>query len=69
MKERLEALDALLAEKPCYTLKDLAVNGHDLQSAGLHGKEIGETLQRLLEDVMDGRVENSRDALLRAVHS
>ena len=67
MKERLDALDALLAEKPCYTLKDLAVNGHDLQAAGLHGKEIGETLQRLLEDVMDGRVENSRDALLRAV--
>jgi len=68
MKERLDALDALLAEKPCYTLKDLAVNGHDLQAAGLRGKEIGETLQRLLEDVMDGRVENSRDALLRAVH-
>ena len=69
MKERLDALDALLAEKPCYTLKDLAVNGHDLQAAGLRGKEIGETLQRLLEDVMDGRVENSRDALLRAIHS
>ena len=68
MKERLDALDALLAEKPCYTLKDLAVNGHDLQAAGLRGKEIGDTLQRLLEDVMDGRVENSRDALLRAVH-
>ena len=67
MKERLDALDALLAEKPCYTLKDLAVNGHDLQAAGLRGKEIGETLQRLLEDVMDGRVENSRDALLRTV--
>ncbi len=67
MKERLDALDALLAEKPCYTLKDLAVNGHDLQAAGLRGKEIGETLQRLLEDVMDGQVENSRDALLRAV--
>ncbi len=67
MKERLDALDALLAEKPCYTLKDLAVNGHDLQAAGLRGKEIGETLQRLLEDVMDGRVENSRDALLRDV--
>ena len=67
MKERLDALDALLAEKPCYTLKDLAVNGHDLQAAGLRGKEIGETLQRLLEDVMDDRVENSRDALLRAV--
>ena len=68
MKERLDALDALLAEQPCFTLKDLAVNGHDLQAAGLRGKEIGETLQRLLEGVMDGTLENNRDALLRAVH-
>ena len=68
MKERLDALDALLAEQPCFTLKDLAVNGRDLQSAGLRGKEIGDTLQRLLEGVMDGKLENTRDALLRAVH-
>ena len=67
MKQRLDALDALLAEKPCFTLKDLAVNGRDLQSAGLRGKEIGDTLQRLLEGVMDGKLENTRDALLRAV--
>ena len=67
MKERLDALDALLAEQPCFTLKDLAVNGRDLQSAGLRGKEIGDTLQRLLEGVMDGKLENTRDALLRAV--
>ena len=68
MMERLDALDALLAEQPCFTLKDLAVNGRDLQAEGLRGKEIGETLQRLLEAVMDGTLENTRDVLLQAVH-
>ena len=65
LKERMDALDALLAEQPCFTLKDLAVNGHDLMTAGLRGKAVGETLQRLLEAVMDGRSENTKDALLK----
>jgi len=64
MKERVDALDALLAEKPCFTLKGLAVNGHDLTAAGLKGKAVGETLQYLLEAVMDGKVPNERNALL-----
>ena len=64
LKERTDALDALLAERPCFTLKDLAVNGHDLIAAGLSGKAVGETLQRLLEEVMDGHTENTREALL-----
>ncbi len=64
LKERMDALDALLAEQPCFTLKNLAVNGDDLVAAGLHGREVGETLRRLLEDVMDGRVENTREELL-----
>ena len=60
----MAALDALLAEKPCFTLKDLAVNGRDLLAAGLKGKAVGETLQSLLEAVMDGRVPNEKGALL-----
>ena len=62
--DREKALDALLAEKPCYTLKDLAVNGNDLVAAGLNGKAVGETLQALLEAVMDGKLPNEREALL-----
>ena len=65
LKERMDALDQLLKEQPCFTLKDLAVNGNDLLAAGLKGKEVGEALQRLLEAVMDGRAENSREALLK----
>ena len=64
LRSRLAALDALLAEHPCFTLRDLAVNGRDLTAAGLQGKAVGETLQSLLEAVMDGRVPNERKALL-----
>lgn len=63
-RQREEALDALLAERPCFTLKCLAVNGRDLTALGLQGKAVGETLQFLLEAVMDGKVPNERGALL-----
>ena len=65
LAERMAALDALLAEQPCFTLKDLAVNGRDLMAAGLQGRAVGEALQMLLEAVMDGRVPNEKDPLLR----
>lgn len=63
MAERMDALDALLAEQPCFTLKDLAVNGNDLKAFGLKGPALGEALQQLLEAVMDGKVANEKDAL------
>ena len=64
LKERMAALDALLAEQPCFTLKDLAVNGRDLLAAGLKGKAVGQALQTLLEAVMDGKVSNEKEKLL-----
>ena len=64
LRERNAALDTLLAEQPCFTLKDLAVNGRDLQAAGLRGKAVGEALNTLLEVVMDGKVANDRQSLL-----
>lgn len=60
------ALDALLAERPCFSLKDLQINGNDLTELGYRGKEIGEELQRLLSGVMDGELENDRETLRRA---
>ena len=69
LQERMAALDALLAEKPCFTLKDLAVNGRDLTAAGLKGKAVGEALRLLLEAVMDGRIPNEKEALLAGLRS
>lgn len=61
-----ETLEKLLAEQPCFTLKTLAVSGSDLKQAGMKpGKQMGETLNRLLEAVMEGVVSNEKEALLR----
>ncbi len=64
LAERMAALDAVLADQPCFTLRDLAVNGNDLLALGLRGKAVGETLEALLEKVMDGALPNEREALL-----
>ena len=64
LQRRMEALDALLAETPCFTLQDLAVKGNDLLALGLSGPALGQALHALLDAVMDGRVENDRQALL-----
>lgn len=63
----LAALEALLAERPCVTLRDMAVKGSDLMEAGVpKGKLIGETLQWLLEEVLNEHLPNEREALLQA---
>ena len=64
--QTLSALDALLAENPCVTLRDMAVNGRDLMAMGAKGRAVGETLQWLLEQVLDEILPNERDALLAA---
>ena len=63
LEQRMNALDQVLAEQPCFTLKDLALKGHDLLAAGFRGEGVGKALQQLLEAVMDGRVPNEKEAL------
>ena len=56
------------AENACLTLKDLAVNGHDLMKLGYSGKEIGVKLNLLLEKVLEEQLPNEKDALLDYVN-
>lgn len=66
--DRLEALlNRELEKGSCFSLKQLAVNGSDLLERGLSGPEIGRTLQRLLDQVMDGTLPNDRAALLASL--
>ena len=58
------AVDALEAEAPCCSLKELAVNGQDLQKAGITGPKLGETLAALLELVLRDEVPNEKEILL-----
>ena len=64
-RARLEALARdILAQKPCLTLKELAVNGRDALAAGLSGPAIGRALNRLLDQVAAGELPNRREVLL-----
>ena len=67
--DRLAALAReLLAQPPCFTVRDLAINGNDLLALGLpRGPEIGRTLNALLERVLAGELPNERERLLAAV--
>ena len=65
---RIEAILAQIeAENACLTLKDLAIGGRELMALGYSGPAIGQTLNRLLELVIDEQVENEKDALLQAL--
>ena len=60
-------LKEIEAEDSCLSLKDLALNGHDLMALGIQGKAIGQTLNHLLDQVLDEKLPNEKQALLAAV--
>ena len=65
LRQLEDKIDEILRERQCFSLKDLAVNGHDLIALGMPpGKGLGEALGRLLEEVMDGACPNEKEALL-----
>ena len=64
-----EILAEIDAEHACLSLKDLAINGHDLMALGYSGREIGQCLNRLLEQVVDEKVPNEKTALLNAARN
>jgi len=63
-----QAVARIRQTNPPLTLKDLAVKGQDLIDAGVRpGPEVGATLQRLLDDVLDDPAHNTREYLLSRV--
>lgn len=58
-------LNRVLAQEQCFSLRQLAVNGTDLQALGLRGRPVGEMLHALLDAVIDGQTDNRRETLLR----
>lgn len=66
--EQVRALIAQIqAEKSCLSLKELAVNGHDLKALGYEGPQIGQILHRLLDAVLDGQLPNEKEILLSQI--
>ncbi len=66
--EELENIARRIIDRgDCLFLKDLKIDGEDLQSLGFKpGKQIGEILNTLLSNVLDGELENSKSELMKA---
>lgn len=73
-KERLDKinrieklLDEILIEVPCFSLSNLKVTGNDVMTYMdiKPGKEVGYWLNELLNQVIDGTLENDREELIK----
>src|SRR6266704_1254955 len=63
-----KVVKSVRAAKDPVTLKDLAVTGDDLLAAGVRpGPEVGETLERLLGEVLEDPRRNTKEYLLSRV--
>lgn len=61
-----ELIEELHREEAALKISDLKINGSDLIALGVkEGPEIGEILNRLLEEVADGKTVNGREALIK----
>ena len=75
-KKKLGALDKIsglineiIGQQQCFSLKELAVNGNDLLAAGFEeGARIGVILNRLMEMVINEKVKNNKDELMKQAH-
>ncbi len=64
----LEVLDEVLSSQGAYQVSMLAVSGRDVIAAGVpQGPEVGRILSALLEEVIEGRLENTKEALLARI--
>src|SRR6267142_2181997 len=64
----LQGVERIRAAGEPLTLKDLAVKGDDLIAAGVRpGPDVGETLTRLLEEVLEDPSRNTKEYLLSRV--
>ena len=69
-REIIQMAHEILDRKECFSLSSLAVNGDDLIEMGIPAdKELGETLQILLQAVIDGKCKNDRESLLEYCQS
>lgn len=63
-------LDEILQEDECFSMKSLAINGNDLINIGYKsGKELGNTLNILLQMVIDDEILNEKEELLKIAAS
>ena len=62
-----DIVNEIINENECFSIKHLAIDGNDLIALGFKGKKIGETLEKCLTAVIDGKVENEKSELIKYI--
>lgn len=66
--ESEKIMDRIIAENQVFSLAQLEISGKDLIAMGVKpGPDIGRILQQILDDVIDCKIENVKDALCSEV--
>ena len=63
-KQCINELNQIEKNKECYTISNLDINGKILKDLGYNGKEIGEKLSFLLDEVIKNPLLNKKDNLI-----
>lgn len=65
LQEIEDSARKIIAEKACFSLKDMVLKGNDLIELGVsQGPEIGRILEMLLDKVISGEIKNDRQELI-----
>ena len=63
-ENKLKILDEVIKNKEPYLISHLAVSGEDLKELGFKGKEIGEMLERMRQEVVKSPEKNRKETLM-----
>lgn len=69
LTEYLNEFDEILSEAPALSRKDLAIGGKTLKKLGFSGEIIGVILNEVLENVVDGKLDNTKEDIIQYVNS
>ena len=67
-EEALICAEEIVKNGECYSLKSLAVNGNDLKSLGFTGSEIKDKLDKALNLVIEGKLDNEKESIIRCLN-
>lgn len=67
LNKREAVFNAIIAGGEAYSVSQLDINGKDISSLGFKGKEIGEALNKLLDAVVNEKVENKKEKLIEYI--
>lgn len=59
----------IIEEKNCFSLKQLAINGKDLIALGMNGRAVGQTLNKILNLVLNGEIKNDKTKIIEYIKS